>query len=58
MILAPQEIVGEGKQRSYKSFKCSEYLKFRQSNEEGKFEKIGFTVKDFAGLKLAQPDDP
>ncbi|XP_010448718.1 PREDICTED: probable 2-oxoglutarate-dependent dioxygenase AOP1 [Camelina sativa] len=57
VILAPQEIVGEGNCRSYKSFKCSEYLKFRQSNEVGKFEKIGYTVKDFAGLELAQPDD-
>ncbi|KFK28895.1 hypothetical protein AALP_AA7G062100 [Arabis alpina] len=58
VILAPQEMVEEGNGRSYKPFKCSEYLKFRQSNEIGKFEKIGYTVKDFAGLKLPQPDDP
>lgn len=57
VILAPEEIVGEGSCRSYKSFRCSEYLKFRQSNEVGKFERIGYTVKDFAGLKLPQPDD-
>ncbi|XP_010529599.1 PREDICTED: gibberellin 20 oxidase 1 [Tarenaya hassleriana] len=51
VVLAPQEIVGEGNCRSYRSFVCSEYLKFRQSNEVGKFEKIGYTVKDFAGIK-------
>ncbi|VVB10317.1 unnamed protein product [Arabis nemorensis] len=58
VILAPQEMVEEGNCRSYKSFKCSDYLKFRQSNEVGKFEKIGYTVKDFAGIKLPLQDDP
>ncbi|CAN7119113.1 unnamed protein product [Brassica rapa subsp. narinosa] len=58
VILAPQEILGEGNCRRYKSFKCSEYLKFRQSNEVGKFERIGYTVKDFAGLTLPEHDDP
>lgn len=58
VVLAPQEIVGEGNCRRYKSFKCSEYLKFRQSNEVGKFERIGYTVKDFAGLTLPEHDDP
>lgn len=53
MILAPQVIVVEGNCRSYESFKCSEYLKFRQSNEVGKSEKIGYTVRDFAGLNAA-----
>ncbi|RVX09222.1 Gibberellin 20-oxidase-like protein [Vitis vinifera] len=33
-------------------FVCLEYLKFRESNEEGKYEKVGYTVKDFAALKL------
>ncbi|CAB4288003.1 unnamed protein product [Prunus armeniaca] len=27
----------------------ADYLKFRESNVEGKFEKVGFTVKEFAG---------
>jgi hypothetical protein len=27
-------------------------LKFRESSERGKFEKVGFTVKDFAGISL------
>ncbi|CAF2149336.1 unnamed protein product [Brassica napus] len=31
----------------------SGYLKFRQSNEVGKSEKIGYTVRDFAGLNAA-----
>ncbi|EEF50529.1 gibberellin 20-oxidase-like protein [Ricinus communis] len=52
VISAPDEVVGEGCGRIYKPFVCSDYLKFRESNERGKFEKVGFTVKDFAGLNL------
>ncbi|VVA10083.1 PREDICTED: gibberellin [Prunus dulcis] len=36
VIYASQEVVAD-------------YLKFRESNEEGKFEKVGFTVKEFHG---------
>ncbi|KAL6981962.1 hypothetical protein U1Q18_023584 [Sarracenia purpurea var. burkii] len=50
VILAPGEVVGEGNGRVYEAFVCSDYLKFRESNERGKFEKVGFTVKDFAGI--------
>ncbi|OVA14030.1 Oxoglutarate/iron-dependent dioxygenase [Macleaya cordata] len=52
VILAPDEIVGEGKPRLYKPFVCLDYLKFRESSEKGKFEKVGFTAKDFAGCEL------
>ncbi|GFY92569.1 2-oxoglutarate (2OG) and Fe(II)-dependent oxygenase superfamily protein [Actinidia rufa] len=52
MVLAPDEVVGEGKTRIYEPFVCSDYLRFRESNEKGKFEKVGFTVKDFAGIRL------
>ncbi|XP_031268899.1 gibberellin 20-oxidase-like protein [Pistacia vera] len=51
VILAPEEVVGEGSLRIYKPFVCLDYLKFRESNEEGKFERIAYTVKDFAGIK-------
>ncbi|KZV28298.1 2-oxoglutarate-dependent dioxygenase [Dorcoceras hygrometricum] len=50
-ILAPDEIVGEGNLRLYKPFVCTDYLKFRQYNDKGKFEKVGFTVKHFAGIE-------
>ncbi|XP_065858952.1 gibberellin 20-oxidase-like protein [Euphorbia lathyris] len=50
VISAPEEVVGEGKLRVYKPFVCLDYLKFRENSEEGKFEKIGYTVNDFAGL--------
>lgn len=50
VILAPDEVVGEENSRIYKPFVCSDYLKFRVNNEKGKFEKVGFTVKDFAGI--------
>ncbi|KAK4350856.1 hypothetical protein RND71_030169 [Anisodus tanguticus] len=49
LIVAPEEIVGNGNLRVYKPFVCADYLKFRESNEKGKFEKVGFTVKHFAG---------
>ncbi|GAA0186860.1 oxygenase [Lithospermum erythrorhizon] len=50
IIQAPDEVVGGGKSRLYKPFNCLDYLKFRESSEKGKFEKVGFTVKDFAGV--------
>ncbi|KAL3536820.1 hypothetical protein ACH5RR_000186 [Cinchona calisaya] len=50
VVLAPDEIVGKGNERIYKPFVCLDYLKFRENNEKGKFEKVGFTVKDFAGI--------
>ncbi|XP_060203656.1 gibberellin 20-oxidase-like protein isoform X1 [Lycium barbarum] len=49
LIVAPEEIVGNENLRVYKPFVCADYLKFRESNEKGKFEKVGFTVKHFAG---------
>ncbi|OMO79546.1 Oxoglutarate/iron-dependent dioxygenase [Corchorus capsularis] len=52
VILAPDEVVGVGNSRIYNPFVCLDYLKFRESNEVGNFEKIGYTVKDFAGLKV------
>ncbi|KAF2313346.1 hypothetical protein GH714_010488 [Hevea brasiliensis] len=53
VISAPDDIIGEENLRLYKPFVCLDYLKFRENNEEGKFDKIGCTVNDFAGLKLA-----
>ncbi|KAJ0051443.1 hypothetical protein Pint_00431 [Pistacia integerrima] len=52
VILAPDEVVGEGNMKLYKPFVCLDYLKFRENNVKGKFEKVGFTVKDFAGIRL------
>lgn len=52
VILAPDEVVGERNSRIYRPFVCSDYLRFRESNEKGKFEKIGFTVRDFAGIRF------
>lgn len=50
-IFDPDEIVGEGNLRLYKPFLCTDYLRFRDNNETGKFEKVGFTVKHFAGIE-------
>lgn len=52
VISAPEEVVGEESSRLYQPFVCQDYLRFRESNETGKFEKVGFTVKTFAGLRL------
>ncbi|CAL9007171.1 unnamed protein product [Prunus brigantina] len=51
VIFAPDDVVGEDNVRIYKPFICLDYLKFRESDERGKFEKVGFTVRDFAGIK-------
>ncbi|XP_062087149.1 gibberellin 20-oxidase-like protein [Humulus lupulus] len=52
VIYAPNEVVGEGHLRLYKPFLCADYLKFREINSVGeeKFEKVGFNVKDYAGI--------
>ncbi|KAL2556072.1 2-oxoglutarate (2OG) and Fe(II)-dependent oxygenase superfamily protein [Forsythia ovata] len=52
VIFAPEEVIDEGDLRMYKSFICLDYLRFRESSEKGKFEKVGFTVKHFAGTKV------
>ncbi|KAL5727458.1 hypothetical protein ACHQM5_000653 [Ranunculus cassubicifolius] len=49
VISAPVNVVGEENIRNYKPFVCGDYLKFRETSETGKFEKVGFTVADFAG---------
>ncbi|KAL7003421.1 hypothetical protein U1Q18_004578 [Sarracenia purpurea var. burkii] len=49
LVLAPDEVVGERNLRIYKPFFCEDYLKFRENSEKGKFEKVGFTIIDFAG---------
>ncbi|KAI4355067.1 hypothetical protein L6164_003879 [Bauhinia variegata] len=51
VISAPDEMVGEGKKRLYKPFVSLDYLQFRENNEKGRFEKVGHTVRDFAGIK-------
>ncbi|XP_061373544.1 gibberellin 20-oxidase-like protein [Gastrolobium bilobum] len=50
VIMAPNEVVGEGNKRIYNPFLCQDYLKFRENNQRGKFEKVGYTVRDFAGI--------
>lgn len=50
-IFAPSPIVGDENLRLYRPFLCADYLKFRENREIGKFEKVGFTVQHFAGIK-------
>nr|XP_043635218.1 gibberellin 20-oxidase-like protein [Erigeron canadensis] len=52
VVFAPEEVVGQKSLRAYRPFLCSDYMKFRQNSEKGKFEKVGFTVKDFAGTAV------
>lgn len=54
VVSAPEEVVGDGGKRLYKPFVCSDYLKFRENDERGKFEKVGFTVRDFAGNAITK----
>nr|UXG53454.1 GA2ox7 [Liriodendron chinense] len=48
VIWAPDEVVGEGNSRIYRPFVCLDYLKFRENSEKGRFDKVGYTIKDFA----------
>ncbi|KAL3650502.1 hypothetical protein CASFOL_006905 [Castilleja foliolosa] len=50
VIFAPEEVVGE--LRVYKAFVCGDYVRFRENSEKGKFEKVGFNVKHFAGNEM------
>lgn len=53
VVVAPEEVVGNnGNPRKYSPFVCLDYLRFRENQEKGKFEKVGFTVKDFAQIAL------
>ncbi|XVE56408.1 hypothetical protein DITRI_Ditri04bG0006500 [Diplodiscus trichospermus] len=49
VIFSPNEVVGDKDLRMFKPFVCADYLKFRLISEKGRFERVGFTVKDFAG---------
>ncbi|CAM8998582.1 unnamed protein product [Rhodiola kirilowii] len=53
-VMAPDEVVGVADKRVYEPFLCADYMKFRENTERGKFEKVGFTVKDFAGSHLEE----
>lgn len=55
LVLAPDEVIGQERTRIYKPFVCSDYVKFRESDQKGRFEKVGFTVKDFAGINVDIP---
>ncbi|KAL1328953.1 hypothetical protein HN51_046127 [Arachis hypogaea] len=52
VIVAPNEVVAlhHANKRFYSPFLCLDYLKFRENNQKGSFEKVGFTVRDFAGI--------
>ncbi|VVB15621.1 unnamed protein product [Arabis nemorensis] len=52
VVFAPDVVVGgcEGA-RVFQSFTCGDYLRFRESNVRGKFEKVGYTVEDFARIE-------
>ncbi|KAJ0967165.1 hypothetical protein J5N97_024082 [Dioscorea zingiberensis] len=50
VIMAPRDVVGEGKQRIYRPFVCQEYVEFRQNSEKGRFDKVGYTVDHFAAI--------
>ncbi|XP_008806812.3 gibberellin 20-oxidase-like protein [Phoenix dactylifera] len=53
MVSAPEDVVGEGKQRIYKPFICRDYIKFRENSEKGRFDKVQYTVDNFAAAKTA-----
>ncbi|KAG9441253.1 hypothetical protein H6P81_017107 [Aristolochia fimbriata] len=54
VIWAPEEVLGEGKERLYLPFVCSDYVKFRENSETGRFDKVGYTVDDFAAIATSE----
>ncbi|XP_074321531.1 gibberellin 20-oxidase-like protein [Silene latifolia] len=50
VIFAPQEVVGDGNSREFRAFVCSDYVRFREFDDKEKYEKVGHTVRDFAGV--------
>ncbi|XP_073111263.1 gibberellin 20-oxidase-like protein [Elaeis guineensis] len=56
MVSAPKDVVGEGKQRVYKPFICRDYVKFRENSEKGRFDKVQYTVDNFAAAGTADSE--
>ncbi|XP_057251330.1 gibberellin 20-oxidase-like protein isoform X2 [Beta vulgaris subsp. vulgaris] len=52
VIFAPKELVGGGpqKKRVFKPFVCSDYVRFREFDDKEKYDKVGNSVRDFAGI--------
>ncbi|XP_020589333.1 gibberellin 20-oxidase-like protein [Phalaenopsis equestris] len=48
VIRAPEDVVGEGNRRMYPPFICQDYVKFRENSVKGRFDRVGYTVDDFA----------
>lgn len=57
VVLAPEDVVGERKQRIYKPFVCLDYIKFRENTEEGRFDKVGYNINGFAAISASDHDD-
>ncbi|KAG1362644.1 gibberellin 20-oxidase-like protein [Cocos nucifera] len=53
VVSAPEDVVGEPKRRIYKPFVCRDYIKFRENSVEGRFDKVQYTVDNFAAAKNA-----
>ncbi|KAL9228923.1 hypothetical protein vseg_004451 [Gypsophila vaccaria] len=50
VIYAPKEVVGDGNSRVFKPFVCSDYVHFREFDDKERYDKVGKTVREFAGL--------
>uniref|UniRef100_A0A1D1YZV8 Gibberellin 3-beta-dioxygenase 4 n=1 Tax=Anthurium amnicola TaxID=1678845 RepID=A0A1D1YZV8_9ARAE len=57
VVAAPGDVVGVGERRAYRPFVCLDYVKFRETIERGKFEKVGYTVDDFAATKSDEVEE-
>ncbi|RWW62335.1 hypothetical protein BHE74_00030536 [Ensete ventricosum] len=52
VVAAPEEVVGgDGGKKIYRPFVCRDYIKFRENSERGRFDKVGYTVDDFAATR-------
>ncbi|KAK9757956.1 hypothetical protein RND81_01G196300 [Saponaria officinalis] len=50
VIFAPDEVVGDGNRRLFRPFVCSDYVNFREFDDKERYDNVGKTVREFAGL--------
>lgn len=51
VIFALEELVGEGKKRIFKPSVCLNYVNFREFDDKERYDKVGNTVRAFAGCE-------
>ena len=51
VIFAPEDLVGKENKRVFKPFVCLNYVNFREFDDKERYDKVGNTVRAFAGCE-------